>query len=179
MEQQPLQDEFNRRARQVKLLALDVDGVLTDGLLYFSNQGDELKAFNIFDGHGIKMLQDSGVRVALITGRESRIVAHRAGELGITLVYQNQGDKLKTLDAILADLQLDYQRTAYMGDDLPDLACIRRAGLGLTVPNAHPAVIEHAVRVTSLPGGKGAVREVCEWILQAQGRYQALIEGYL
>lgn len=179
MSQSPIDQAILDKARQVKLLVLDVDGVLTDGSLYFSNSGEEMKAFSILDGHGIKLLQESGVRVALITGRESQIVLRRAAELGIGIVVQNQGEKLGALGRILAELGLGYEHTAYVGDDLPDLPCIRRAALGISVPNGHPLVREHAFRVTSRPGGAGAVREVCDWLMQAQGSYAQAVEAYL
>lgn len=178
MSKHPRQAAIFEKARQVKILVLDVDGVLTDGRLYFSSRGEELKAFNIADGHGIKMLQESGVKVALLTGRESLIVTRRAAELGIELVLQNQGDKLPALDLLLGQLGLRYEDAAYVGDDLPDLPCIRRVALGVTVPNAHPLLREHAFCQTSHAGGAGAVREVCDWIMQAQGSYARAVERY-
>lgn len=179
MSQQPQLNEILERARNISLLALDVDGVLTDGRLYFTNQGDEIKAFSTLDGHGIKQLQQHGIRVALITGRSSGIVKRRAAELGIDLLLQGREDKLLALDEILQNLELAYADVAYVGDDWPDLACIRRVGLGVTVPNAHPDLREHAFCSTSMAGGAGAVREVCDWILRAQGHYEAALTGYL
>lgn len=179
MSQHPQLNEILERARNIRLLVLDVDGVLTDGKLYFTNQGDEMKAFSTLDGHGIKQLQKHGIRVALITGRSSDIVKRRAAELGIELLLQGREDKLVALDEILQNLELGYTEVAYVGDDWPDLACIRRAGLGVTVPNAHPDVRQHAFFSTSIPGGAGAVREVCDWILQAQGYYEAALAGHL
>ncbi|MEX2365536.1 MAG: 3-deoxy-manno-octulosonate-8-phosphatase KdsC [Pseudohongiellaceae bacterium] len=174
-----MQAEIFARARGVCLLVLDVDGVMTDGKLYFSNQGDELKAFNILDGQGIKLLQTVGIRVAVITGRQSEIVERRAANLGIELVLQNREDKLKALDEILATLDLGYDDVAYVGDDLPDLACIAKVALGVSVPNAHPLVKEKALCLTTCSGGQGAVREVCDWILQAQDKYDDAVAPYL
>lgn len=181
MSRQQQQIELQDKARQVKLLVLDVDGVLTDGKLYFSDQGNEFKAFCTLDGQGIKLLQDSGVKVALISGRQSHIVTQRANNLAIDddLVFQGREDKLAALDSILASMELNYADVAYIGDDLPDLACIRKVGLALTVPDAHSMVKEYAHYETSYGGGHGAVREVCDWILRAQGNYDDAIAPYL
>lgn len=166
-------------AAGIRLLVLDVDGVMTDNKLYFSNSGEETKAFNTMDGLGLKLLRNSGVRVALITGRQSEIVAMRARNLGIDLVFQGRDDKKHVLDEILASLGLDYSAVAYCGDDLPDLACIRSARLGITVPDSHFLVREAADAVTTRHGGAGAVREICDWILQAQGNFDAAVKPYL
>lgn len=179
MNEDSQQEKIFQQARRIKLLVLDVDGVLTDGKLYFSNSGDEVKAFSTLDGHGIKMLQSNGVKVALVTGRQSQIVAQRAENLGIDMLFQNREDKLKALDIILEELGIGYEDTAYIGDDLPDLPCIRRVALGVAVPNAHPLVKEHALCVTSSSGGQGAVREVCDWILQAQDKFEKSVTGYM
>lgn len=167
------------KAQNIKLLVLDVDGVLSDGKLYFSDKGDELKAFNTLDGQGIKLLQNAGLEVALITGRTSNIVASRAKELGISTLVQGREDKLTALDDILAELNLNYQEVAYIGDDLPDLACIRRVGFGVTVPNANPVILQHALCCTERSGGQGAVREICDLILQAQNKFDEAIAPYL
>lgn len=167
------------KAQQVRLLVLDVDGVLTDGKLYFSSQGDELKAFCTLDGQGIKLLKDSGVNVGIITGRQSALVAKRAEDLGISIIHQGREDKLVALDSILSIEKLAYKDVAYIGDDLPDLACIRKVGLGITVPNAHAELKKHAYCITTQSGGDGAVREVCDWILQAQGNYDSAISAFL
>lgn len=167
------------RARAVRLLVLDVDGVLTDGKLYFLANGGEAKAFSTLDGQGIKMLQNSGVAVAIITGRTSDIVARRAENLGITHLIQGREDKRVALDEILARLQLAYDQVAYLGDDLPDLAPIRCVALGIAVANANSFVREHAKGVTSLRGGEGAARELCEFIMAAQGTLAAAQNAYL
>jgi 3-deoxy-D-manno-octulosonate 8-phosphate phosphatase, YrbI family len=163
----------------IRLLALDVDGVLTDSQLYFGNDGEELKSFSTLDGQGIKLLQDNGIAVALITARESALVARRAASLGIRHVFQGRHDKLAALQELTAQLKLDLGQVAYVGDDLPDLACIRRVGLGITVPNGHATVKQYARMITAARGGQGAVREVCDFLLKAQGLYDKAIEPYL
>lgn len=172
-------NQVQTKAKSVKLLVLDVDGVLTDGKLYFSNQGEETKAFNTLDGQGIKLLQSSGVKVAIITGRSSQLVTNRAKNLGITIVVQGREDKLPALDSILEQEGLNYAQTSYVGDDLPDLACIRKVGLGITVPNGHALLKESAIWTTNNHGGMGAVREVCDLILHAQNNFDAAIAAYL
>jgi len=173
------QEKINQLASAVQLLVLDVDGVLTDGSLYFSSNGEETKAFNTMDGLGLKLLQNSGVKVAIITGRQSEIVAQRAASLRIDIIYQGRDDKLDVLDEILSDLGLDYSVVAYAGDDLPDLACIKKSQLGISVPNAHSLVQEAADAITSREGGRGAVREICDWILSAQGNFDEAVSPYL
>jgi 3-deoxy-D-manno-octulosonate 8-phosphate phosphatase (KDO 8-P phosphatase) len=162
----------------IRLLVLDVDGILTDNRLYFSASGEELKAFNTQDGLGIKLLQQAGVKVALITGRQSTIVAERARSLGIEHVIQGRDDKLNVLDDLLAKLGMHYDEVAYAGDDLPDLACISRVKLGITVPNGHFLVREAASVMTSKSGGEGAVREICDWLIIAQGKLEQIIAPY-
>ena len=168
-----------KHASQVRILALDVDGVLSDGQLYFSNQGEEIKAFSSVDGHGIKMLQSTGVKVAIVTGRTSNIVTQRAKQLGIELILQGREDKLTALHELTQNLQLDWSQMAYMGDDLPDLAAIIKVGLGITLPNAASSMACHSQYVTQRCGGHGAVREVCELIMQAQGTWKAALAPYL
>jgi len=167
------------KAKSIKLLVLDVDGVLTDGRLYFSNNGDELKAFSTLDGQGIKMLQTSGVEVAIITGRSSELVKRRATNLGIRHLIQGREDKLAALDELIASINVNYQQVAFLGDDLPDLAAIRRVKLGMTVANGHHFVVTHADWQTRASGGQGAVREACELIMRAQGTLQAALDAYL
>lgn len=167
------------KAKKIKLMVFDVDGVLTNGQLFFATDGSELKAFNILDGQGIKMLQRCGIQTALITGRTSSIVAKRAKDLGIEHLYQGREDKLVALKELLKNTGISMEATAYTGDDLPDLAAIRAAGLGFTVANAHPFVAKHADWQTQLAGGAGAVREICDFILEAQGQLDSLHENYL
>ena len=164
----------NERAANVRLLALDVDGILTDGRIYYSNAGDELKTFNIKDGLGIKLLQRAGVQVAIITGRQSEIVARRARELGIIDVVQGREDKRDALAELCERHELQFADCAYMGDDLPDLGAIRAAGLGMTVADATARVLAAADWTSSYRGGDGAVREACEFILAARGELETL-----
>ena len=168
-----------QRARNVHLLVLDVDGVLTDGKLYFLADGSEAKAFSTLDGQGIKMLMNSGVNVAIITGRTSTIVERRATNLGIMHLIQGREDKRTALDELLSSLQLSYDQVAYLGDDLPDLAAIRCVALGVAVANANTFVRQHALAVTSLRGGEGAARELCEFIMAAQDTLNAAQNAYL
>lgn len=156
------------KARRIRLLVLDVDGVLSDGQLYYSNSGDEIKAFYTPDGVGIKLLQHAGIPVAIITGRNSEIVKRRAAELGIEHLVQGRDDKLQALGELLRQLDVSIEDTAYMGDDLPDLAAIRACGLGMTVATGDDYVAGFADWRSQLPGGRGAVREACEFILDAQ-----------
>jgi len=167
-----------KRATHVRLLALDVDGVLTDGLLYYGNNGEELKAFNIKDGLGIKLLRNAGVKVAIITGRESALVSRRAVELGIEDVVQGREDKYQALLELSQRHQLRMDECAFMGDDLPDLAAILAAGLGMTVANASPEVLEAAHWRSTRNGGCGAVREACEFILSARDAWSAAVADF-
>ncbi|MDY0249004.1 MAG: HAD family hydrolase [Pseudomonas sp.] len=168
-----------QRARNVRLLVLDVDGVLTDGKLYFLADGSEAKAFSTLDGQGIKMLMNSGVNIAIITGRTSTIVERRAANLGIKHLIQGREDKRIALDELLATLQLSYEHVAYLGDDLPDLAAIRCVTLGVAVANANAFVRQHAQAVTVLRGGEGAARELCEFIMSAQDTLHTAQNAYL
>ncbi|WP_148863423.1 3-deoxy-manno-octulosonate-8-phosphatase KdsC [Marinobacter fonticola] len=168
--ERPLPDDLITKAASIRLLALDVDGIMTDGRLYFTAQGDELKAFNILDGHGIKQLRRSGIEVAVITGRSSPLTARRARDLGIQHVYQGREDKEAALRELLSELNISNEAAAYMGDDLPDLGAIMLAGLGISVPNGHWYVREQADYCTEAAGGEGAVREICDLILQAQNK---------
>ncbi len=162
-----------RAASNVKLLLLDVDGILTDGRLYFSNSGEETKAFHSLDGHGIKMLMCSGVSVGVITGRKSEIVAKRATDLGIEILYQGREDKLDVLQEISSDLSIDVQNICYAGDDLPDLPVIRAVGLSFTVPGAHSEIRKVADLITDRAGGDGAVREITDFLLLSQKKLDA------
>ncbi|OHC30768.1 MAG: phenylphosphate carboxylase subunit delta [Pseudomonadales bacterium RIFCSPLOWO2_12_59_9] len=175
-----IQDQrLQQRAKAIKLAIFDVDGVLTDGRLYFLVDGSEFKTFNTLDGQGIKMLIASGVRTAIISGRNTPVVERRAQNLGIQHLYQGREDKLVVLDELLAELGLDYAEVAYLGDDLPDLPVIRRAGLGMAVANANEFVRQHAHGTTLARGGEGAAREFCELILRAQGNLDAAQAAYL
>ncbi|OOG63899.1 phenylphosphate carboxylase subunit delta [Rhodanobacter sp. B04] len=161
------------RAAKVRLAVFDVDGTLTDGRLWYSEDGHETKVFHVHDGLGLKQLQANGVQVALITARISHPVALRAEELDIAHVYQGQGDKRACLLELLDALHLAPEQVAFIGDDLPDLSPMRIAGLSIAVANAHPWVAEQAHWQTSKSGGMGAAREVCDLILLAQGKSAA------
>lgn len=167
-----------KAAQKIKLILLDVDGVLTDGRLYYGNNGEELKAFDIQDGLGIKLLQRGGIDVGIITGRTSKLLTRRSEELDIELVVQGREDKLTALNEILEGSAIDLEEIAFVGDDLPDLAVIRRVGLGITPANGNHIVASQALWQTKKGGGKGAVREVAELILNAQGKLQALLAAY-
>lgn len=171
--------EARMRARRLKLMAFDVDGVLSDGSLFYSDAGIELKAFNTLDGFGLKLLAEAGITVAIITGRRARCVELRAQNLGIAHLYQAVDDKLAQMRRLLAELRLDAAEAGYMGDDLPDLPLMCACGFSVTPHDAHPLVREHAWLTTGRGGGRGAVREACEFILEAQGRLQDLIAPYL
>ena len=171
--------ELAERARAVRLAIFDVDGVMTDGTLYYSERGEELKAFNIQDGHGIKMLKQYGVEVALITDRSSRAVELRAADLGIAHLYQGVEDKRGAYAALLLQLGLATEQSGYMGDDLLDLPLISRCGFAATVVAAPEAVRSRAHYVARAGGGHGAVREVCEFILHAQGALERAISAHL
>ena len=161
---------FAKRARAIRLAVFDVDGVLTDGTIYMGPQGEMLKAFNILDGHGLKLLHEDGVATSILSGRKSAMVATRAKELGLASVHQGVSDKVKRLTAILRSHKADLASCAYMGDDLPDLEVMQRVGLAIAPANAVIAVRKVAHLVTKARGGEGAVREFCERLLEARGR---------
>lgn len=167
------------KARNIRLLILDVDGVLSDGKLYFGNSGEEIKAFNSLDGHGIKMLQASGVDVAIITGRTSHIVAKRAENLGIKHLIQGREDKLNALKELQKELTFNNDQIAHMGDDYPDLPLIRRVGLGLAPANAHKIIKHYSHWQSQYNGGEGAVRDACDLIMLAQGSFDDALSPYL
>jgi len=169
----------NEIATQIRLLILDIDGVMTDGGLQFDNRGEEYKTFNSLDGHGIRMLLECGIEIAVITGRNSGIVSHRMNELGVTHIYQGYRDKLLAYEKLLQDTGLESGQTAYVGDDLPDLPVMRRVGLAIAVQNAHVFVKQHCDWVTTARGGNGAVREVTDFILQAQSLLADRQDSYL
>jgi 3-deoxy-D-manno-octulosonate 8-phosphate phosphatase (KDO 8-P phosphatase) len=171
--------EAFEHAKKIKLAIFDVDGVMTDGSLYLADDGQEFKAFNSLDGHGMKMLNRSGVELAIITGRTSQLVALRAINLGVTHLYQGSEDKLTAFLDVLEKSGLDPAECAYMGDDVVDLPVMRRCGLAVCVPAAPALVKQHSHYITQLPGGGGAVRELCELILQAQGTFETQMAPYL
>lgn len=167
------------RLRRVRLLALDVDGVLTDGQLSFDSDGRETKSFSVLDGHGLKLVKRCGIEVALITGRSSPMVTRRAAALGIEHLFQGVENKLPVLRDLCRQLDIALDEVAYCGDDMPDLAAIHHSAVGISVPNAPDYIQRRADWVTERRGGQGAVREICDTLLRAQGHWQALLDGYL
>jgi 3-deoxy-D-manno-octulosonate 8-phosphate phosphatase (KDO 8-P phosphatase) len=163
----------------IKLLAMDVDGVLTDGTITVGSDGTEFKTFNLLDGHGIRMWRRAGLKTALISGRESAVTKQRADEMEIDFLYQPCQRKLDCFEKLLSDSQLEPKNIAYIGDDVLDIPLIRRAGFGIAVANAVDELKSCAHYVTSRPGGEGAVREVVEYILKNTGRWAELMERYL
>jgi len=161
-------DAVFERARNIRLLVLDVDGVLTDGRLYLSAAGEELKVFHVRDGSGLVAVQRAGITVAIISGRDSAAVTSRAAELGIRHVRQGVADKGAALDQLLEELGVSAAETACVGDDTPDVPMLRRAGLAIGVADAHPALLAAAHWVTHSNGGQGAVREACDLLLSAR-----------
>lgn len=155
-------------AKEIKLLICDVDGVFSDGLVYMGNNGEELKTFHTRDGHGVKSLMSAGIEIAIITGRQSQIVENRMSALGISLIYQGQNDKLEAYNDICAKLNIAPKDIAYIGDDLIDWPVMDKVALKVCVADGHPLLAKRANYVTSIKGGYGAVREVCDLILQAR-----------
>lgn len=167
------------RIHPLRVLILDVDGVLTDGGIQYSTNGEELKTFHVRDGSGIKYWSRAGHRTALLSGRESTVVKRRADELGISPVKMGAKVKLPAFEEILAELQVQAHECAYMGDDLPDIPVMRKVGLAIAVADAVSEVREISAAVTERPGGRGAVREVIETLLKVQGRWGGVLERYL
>lgn len=167
------------RAASVRLMIFDVDGVLTDGSLHFGADGELFKTFNVLDGHGIRLLQQSGVTTAIISARLSVAVTRRAADLGIHHVHQGIHDKRLAFEQLLAECALQPQECGFIGDDVIDLPILQLAGFAASVPNAHAEVRQRVHYVTQAAGGHGAVREVCDLILHAQGNYDAMIARYL
>lgn len=170
--------DLERRLARVQLLLLDVDGVLTDGGVTWSNEGVEAKTFHIRDGLGLRVWQRAGCRAGIVTGRSSHVVQLRAEELGIDIVRQGVDDKSQAAAAIVAECGLSWEQTAFMGDDLPDLPVVMRCGVGLAVADACAEVRAAAALVTTLPGGRGAVREAIERMLRARGSWEAIVARY-
>ncbi len=167
------------KAATIRLVIFDVDGVLTDGSLFIGDDGQEYKAFNSRDGHGMKMLQSSGVEIGIITGRTSQVVSYRMDSLGIKHVYQGQADKLPAFEELIQHLGLGPKQVAYVGDDVVDLPILLRAGLAIAVQDAHPLVKQHSHWITPNQGGRAAARDVCEFIMQAQGTLESQLGIYL
>jgi 3-deoxy-D-manno-octulosonate 8-phosphate phosphatase (KDO 8-P phosphatase) len=172
-------DDLLERQRGIRLLILDVDGVLTDGSLFLGDAGEQYKAFNSRDGHGIRMAQEGGLEVAILTGRNSEVVTHRMRDLGVNLILQGRRDKGLAIEELLAQSGFSPVESAFAGDDVVDLPAMRRVGLGIAVADAHPLVVEHAEWKTRAAGGHGAVREICEELLSAQQKLDRLLRAYL
>lgn len=170
---------LKERASRIRMLVLDVDGVLTDGKLYFDHSGNEMKAFNTRDGMGMKALQQCGIEVAVITGRKSEAVAYRMSQLDIQHVYQGREDKLSAFLHLLKVTGLEAQQICFAGDDWIDLPVLLRAGLAVSVADAEDRVKDQAHWITSRNGGDGAVREICNLILTAQGKEQTILDKIL
>jgi len=166
------------RAKKVKLLVFDVDGVLTDGSLFYGDNGEEYKAFYSKDGLGMKLLMQTGVKIGIITARTSQLVKHRMDSLGIEHLYQGRLDKLNAFEDLIQKLGLDYEQTAFVGDDVVDLPVMKKVGFSVTVNDAHPMVVEHAHWQTPLDGGRGAARNVCEFIMQAQNTLDKQLNSF-
>jgi len=166
------------KAKAIRLIVLDVDGVLTNGALILGEKGEEYKVFHVHDGLGLVMLRDAGLNIAVISARSTPIVAERMAALGIDYVYQGQSDKQTAITDLMQKLDVNREQTAFVGDDLIDLPAMSRAGLAIAVANAQPLVQERADWVTSRDGGQGAVREICELILKAQGKLAAAYQRY-
>lgn len=167
------------KAARIKLVIFDVDGVLTDGSLFVGDDGQEYKAFNSRDGHGIKMLMKHGVDVAIITGRTSKVVEHRVANLGIVHVYQGAHNKRTCFNELVSKVGIDPQDIAYVGDDVVDLPVMTQVGFAIAVQDAHPFVKQHAHWQTPNSGGRGAARDVCELLLEARGTLKTELESYL
>lgn len=168
----PIATTLVNKAAQVQLLICDVDGVFSDGLVYMGNDGEELKTFHTRDGYGVKALMSAGIEVAIITGRTSKIVENRMSALGISLIYQGQDDKVIAYQDICNKLNIAASETAYIGDDLIDWPVMEQIGFSVCVADGHPLLARKADYVTSIPGGRGAVREVCDIILESKGQLE-------
>lgn len=174
-----MHEEAVARAARVRLMIFDVDGILTDGSLHYGPQGEVIKTFNVLDGHGIKLLQQSGVAAAIISARQSDIVARRAGDLGIQHVFQGVHHKRTAFDQLRAHTGIAAAACGFVGDDVIDLPILLQCGFAASVPNGHPEVRARVHYVTAAAGGRGAARELCDFILRAQGNYEAALAPYL
>ncbi|AHE67464.1 KdsC family phosphatase [Legionella oakridgensis] len=170
--------ELLEKAKKIKCVICDVDGVLTDGRLYLDNHGNELKAFHVQDGMGLKLLMAAGIEVAVITTSQNAVIEHRMQQLGIRHYFKGQVEKQDAYQRLKASLGLNDEAFAYIGDDLPDIPIIRKVGLGIAVANAVNQVKEFAIWQTQQHGGRGAVREVCDYILNAQNKFDEALNGY-
>jgi 3-deoxy-D-manno-octulosonate 8-phosphate phosphatase (KDO 8-P phosphatase) len=169
-------EDFFKKASLIKLAVFDVDGVMTSGDLIFGGKGEEYKVFNVQDGLGLVMLREAGIKVAVISARSSSIVANRMTELGVEHIIQDRRDKEQALKLLISDLGLKKEQTVFTGDDILDLPAMSAAGISIAVANAHQRVKAGADWITKMPGGRGAVREICEILLQAQGRLDEIYQ---
>lgn len=176
---QAISPELQARAAKIKLLILDVDGVLTDGRIFIRDNGEEIKLFHTLDGHGLKMLQASGVQTAIITGRDAPSVGIRVKQLGINYYFKGISDKRAAYEELRAQVGVEEAECAFVGDDVVDLPVMVRCGLPVAVPDAHWFTLQHAAYIAKRPGGAGAVREVCDLIMQAQGTLGAALNEYI
>ncbi len=167
------------RAARVRLMIFDVDGILTDGSLHFSADGEVMKTFNVLDGHGIKLLQQAGIATAIISARQSPIVLKRATDLGVQHVFQDAHDKRTIFEALLGKTGMTADECGFVGDDVIDLPILSRVGFAASVPNGHAEVRKRVHYVTTAQGGRGAARELCDFILHAQNKYEAALAPYL
>ncbi|WP_044407286.1 KdsC family phosphatase [Thiomicrospira microaerophila] len=172
-------DELQAKANKIKLLLLDVDGVLTDNRLIYGDDGQEYKAFYTRDGHAMVLIQKSGIDIGIITGRTSELVKKRMQDLKVKHLYQGVPDKLPTFEALMAKLGLSLDQVAYMGDDILDLPILRRVGLSACPKDSDPEVLSRVDFVSQFDGGRGAVREFCEFIMKTQGHWQTHMDFYL
>lgn len=166
------------KLKEIRLLLLDVDGVLTSGDIIYSEDNSETKVFNVKDGLGLRLLMASGIQVGLVTGRRSKALLRRCADLGISLIREGVKDKAAALGQICTSTGIPADRTAFMGDDLPDLPIMRRTGCAIAVSDAHPRVRQQADIITDAKGGRGAVREICEKILKSQGNWESVLERF-
>ncbi|MEW5807404.1 MAG: HAD family hydrolase [Acidobacteriota bacterium] len=174
-----MKDEIRERAKKVKLLLMDVDGVMTDGKVIFSSNGAEAKEFDAKDGVGIKIAQRVGIKTGLITGRVSEAVARRGEELGMDEIHQGKKEKIKIYMEIIDRLSLKDEEVGFIGDDIIDIPIMKRVGFPAAVADAHPAILPYAIYTTSSSGGRGAIREVIDLIIKAQGKWNALMKRYI
>jgi 3-deoxy-D-manno-octulosonate 8-phosphate phosphatase (KDO 8-P phosphatase) len=171
-------EKLRAMAARVKLLVLDVDGVLTDGRIIMDHEGREIKAFDVRDGHGLKLLREAGIEVAILTGRNSPVVQRRADDLGITRVRQGVHDKVGAYQEIAREVGITDDETCFVGDDLVDIPLLKRVGIPIVVGDGAPEAKRLALYVTQSSGGRGAVREVCDLLIQSQGKWEAVLRRY-
>ena len=167
-----------KKLKHIRLLLLDVDGVLTDGSIIYNDDGSETKIFNAKDGLGLRLAMSAGIEVAIVTGRRSKALRHRCDNLGIRYLFDGVGDKAQMLAEIVAQTGIGPEQAAFVGDDLPDLPLMRRVGLAIAVADAHDIIRDHAHWTTRTPGGRGAVREICEALLTAKGLWDEIVSRY-